>query len=123
MNFWLLSASVLTAAIWAIHTFLGGRSVAHPLILATDLEPVPKWTQYYCWHMVTITLAVMSIGLGYAALVSDASEVALLIGLLAVAFSVFGLLLPPRVKVSYVEMPQGFLFLPVVGLVTIGLIR
>jgi len=24
MNFWLLSASVLTAAIWAIHTFLGG---------------------------------------------------------------------------------------------------
>lgn len=122
MNVWLFSASVVTAAIWGIHTFLGGRSIAQPLISANDLESVPKWTQYYCWHVVTITLAVMAIGLGYAAFVPDASDIAILIGLLAAAFSVFGLILPKRVNVSYAEMPQGFLFLPVAGLVAIALI-
>ncbi|MFK7861184.1 MAG: hypothetical protein AB8B64_20375 [Granulosicoccus sp.] len=120
MNVWLLSSGILTTAIWGIHTFLGGPSIARPLLSATDLGAVPKWTQYYCWHLVTITLAAMAVGLGYAAFVPEAHDVALLISFLALLFALFGLLLPLRAGVTYAEMPQGFLFLPVAGLAFVG---
>lgn len=122
MSGWLLCASMLTVAIWAVHTFIGGPTIARALLLATDLEAVPKWTQYYCWHVVTITLALLAAGLGYAAFVPHATDVALLIAVLTLMYAVFGLLLPPRIGARYVDMPQGFLFLPVVLLTFIGVL-
>ena len=120
MNAWLLVASLLALGCWGIHTFVGERTVARPLVAAGDLDAVPKWTQFYCWHLVTITLAVMAFGLGYAAFVPSALDVALLIAALATAFGLFGLVLPRRVGRTYEEMPQGFLLLPIGLLALVG---
>ena len=83
---------------------------------------MPKWTQFYCWHLVTITLAAMALGLGYAAFVPTAADLATMIALLAATFGLFGLILPPRIGQRYAEMPQGFLLLPVGVLALVGVL-
>ena len=120
MNTWLFAASLAAACCWGVHTFVGERTVARPLIASPGLDAVPKWTQFYCWHLVTITLAVMALGLGYAAFVPAALDVALLIAALAIAFGLFGIVLPRRIGRSYAEMPQGFLLLPIGLLALVG---
>ena len=54
MNWWFVAASVLTVLVMLTHVLLGGRKIAKPLLAATRLKPVPKFTSYYCWHLVTI---------------------------------------------------------------------
>ena len=113
MNTLLLAAGIWCAITWGIHTFLGGRSIAKPLLAAEDLRDTPKYTQFYCWHIVTILLAAMAGGLIYAAFIPGADDLALLVAGLAVALAVWGLILPRAVGQSFAEMPQGFLLLPI----------
>lgn len=113
MNTLFLVAGVLCAIVWGIHTFGGGRTVAIPLRVATGLSDTPKFTQLYCWHLVTIVLAVMAFGLIYAAFVPSAEDLAGLIVVLAMAFCALGLAMPRAFGQTFKEMPQGFLFLPI----------
>ena len=54
------SASGL-AAIWlGVHTFVGGRQIATPLVEATALPSVVRHTQYLCWHFTTVAIAAMA---------------------------------------------------------------
>ena len=123
MNVWLLIASVACAATWAIHTFVGELTIVRPFVSATGLDPVPKWTQFYCWHLVTLTLAAMALGLAYAAFEPAANDVALLIAILALAFGAFGLLLPSRVGQHFATMPQGLLLMPIGLVALVGVLR
>ena len=113
MNALLLMAGIWCAITWGIHTFAGGRAIARPLLAAGDLRDTPKYTQFYCWHIVTILLAVMAGGLVYAAFVPGSEDLALLVIGLALALAVWGLVLPKAVGQSFGEMPQGFLLLPI----------
>ena len=123
MNAFFLAAGIWCAVAWGLHTFLGGRAIARPLLAAGDLQDTPKYTQFYCWHIVTILLAVMAAGLVYAAFVPGAEDVALLVVGLAFALAVWGLALPKAVGQTFGEMPQGFLLLPIglVGLAGLAL--
>lgn len=113
MNMLILLAGGASGIICLIHVFAGGRHIARPLLGARDLHDVPKYTQYYCWHLVTIVLAAMSLAFLYAAFSAGARDVAMVMGVIAAAFAVFGLLIVPITKQSYRQMPQGWLFLPV----------
>lgn len=113
MNTLLLLAGLWCAIAWGLHTFLGGRSIARPLLAAGDLRDTPKFTQFYCWHIVTILLATMAGGLVYAAFVPGAEDLAVLLVGLAFALAVWGLALPRAVGQSFGQMPQGFLLLPI----------
>ncbi|MEM8852003.1 MAG: hypothetical protein AAGE03_18445 [Pseudomonadota bacterium] len=75
-----------------------------------------KWTQYYCWHLVTLTLAGLSLALVGGGLDARLTAAAGLAAGLVTAFGLYGLILPPRVGLGYGAMPQGPLLLPV-GLV------
>ena len=119
MNLVFLGAGVVMAAIWAIHTFVGQHTAARPLLGCEGLVARAKWTTFYCWHLVTIVLGGMAVGLIYAAYVPSARDVAVAIGLLALLFGLFGLALPRFVRQSYATLPQGFLLLPV-GLVVLS---
>ena len=110
MNIGLLVAAVLTLATWAIHTFLGGPAVARPL-LESEMEEVAKYTNYYCWHIVTLVLIVMAGGYGYAAFVPGGADVAVLLTLLSVGFTVWSLVLVAWSKRTALELPQWTLFL------------
>ncbi len=61
MNTGFAVASGLCLATCALHTFAGGRTPPKPL-LSSDLDPVAKYTNYYGWHLITITLFTMSCG-------------------------------------------------------------
>ena len=113
MNTFFLVAGIWCAITWGIHTFLGGRAVAEPLLAAGDLRDTPKYTQFYCWHIVTILLAAMAGGLIYAAFAPGAEDLALLVAGLAIALAVWGLILPRAVGQSFGQMPQGWLLLPI----------
>ena len=113
MNAFLLGSGIAMAAIWAIHTFAGQVRVARPLTDCGELVALPKWTTFYCWHLVTITLGAMAAGLLYAAYTPSARDLAVAIGVLALLFGLFGLVLPRAVKQTYTTLPQGFLLFPV----------
>lgn len=80
LNLPFLIAGILSAIIWAIHTFAGGSAVVRPLLEA-KLESTAKYTQYYCWHVVTIVLFVMASAFTYSAFrASDLGWVMTLLG-------------------------------------------
>src|SRR6478735_10545487 len=63
MNPWLGAAALAAFSTFLIHTFVGGRLIARPLLAARDLPRVPRLTVYYCWHMVSLLLFGMAVAL------------------------------------------------------------
>jgi len=112
MNIYLLVAAGLSAAVCLIHTFAGGRTIARPLLKA-DLHPVPKYVTYYCWHIVTIVLAVIAVMFALAGVSEDSLDLGWVATVLVAAFCLLGLAVPPIKKQKYSQMPQGWLFLPI----------
>ena len=122
MNLFFAAAGVLSACIFLLHTFVGGTQIARPLLEVEGLKDGPKYTQYYCWHLVTIVLFALAAAFIISAVYAQASELALLSSVLALAFAVLGIALAPAVKQSYRVLPQGWLFAPVAVLGFLGII-
>ncbi len=109
MSTFLLPAAV-AAAIAGTHLFLGGREIARPLLRQAALPPVVTLTHYYCWHMVTITLAVLAGAYAYAALGPDGHPLAVMATLLSGLFGLWGLALVLWKRQRHSDMPQWMLF-------------
>lgn len=113
MNSMFAIASILATAVFLLHTFLGGRTIAKPLLETPGLHPVPKLTSYYCWHIVTITLAVLSGMFAYAAVFEGGKDIGWTATLLTIGYCGLGLAVPVLNKQKFSHMPQGWLFLPI----------
>lgn len=61
MNIYLLIATGLSHFAFLLHLLMGGREVARPLLQATELSKTCQFTNYYCWHLVTISLAFIAV--------------------------------------------------------------
>lgn len=110
MNMALLSAAGLSLACWAVHTFVGGREVARPLLDA-KMASVPKYTSYYCWHLVTIVLLAMTAAFAYGAVAPTGKDVAVFALGLSIAFSIWSLVLVVWKRQRLLQLPQWLLFL------------
>lgn len=86
MNIGFAAAGALTLGICAVHLFGGGPVIARPL-LDSSLDPVAKYTNYYCWHITSITLATMAVGFGYAAAEPGGADVGVVMTGLTLAFA------------------------------------
>jgi hypothetical protein len=111
-NYGFAAAAVLSLFTWAIHTFVGGPVVAGPL-LTSEMKPVPKLTNYYCWHLVTLVLLAMSGGYAYAAIRPGGRDVAVLLSIMAASFCIWSVLLFTWKKRKALELPQWILFLSI----------
>ena len=120
MNVALLVAAVLALVTASIHFFVGGPLIARPLLRST-LPPVPQWTHYYCWHLVSIALVAMAGGFAYAAVVPSGRDVAVLTTGLAVAFMVWSLVLIAWRYRHPWRLPQWSMFAAVSAAALIGL--
>ena len=120
INYALAAASGLTAVVWALHTFVGGPATAGPL-LASSLPPVAKYTNYYCWHLVTIVLLGLSGAFAYAAVVPAGRDVAVLATVTVVAFALWSVLLILWKHRRPWQLPQWLLFLAIGGAALAGL--
>ena len=122
MNLAFAIAGGLTLLIWGIHTFLGGPTIARPLLEA-EMEVVAKYTNYYCWHIVTITLAAMGGGFLYAAWVPEGRDVGILVTALCAAYALWSLLLVAWKHRKPFDLPQWLLFVVVTGVALVGVFR
>ena len=48
-----------------------------PLLDAGDIHPIPKFTHYYCWHLVSLILFAIGIGFAYGAVRPDGVDLAI----------------------------------------------
>lgn len=113
-----LAVAAALCAVWmGIHVFAGGAEIARPLLRARELASDKTLVLYFCWHMVSIVIGASALGLAFAAMEPGARSLAIFLGGLNGAFAVLGIVLVPVFGERYVRVPQGWLFLPVAGLV------
>ena len=72
MNIGFVAAAVLSLITFGVHTFVGGKYAARPLLEATDFHRASRWLNYFTWHMATVLLLVMAAGFGWAAIAPEA---------------------------------------------------
>ncbi len=106
----IFTAIVTNFSIFLIHVFAGGPSIARPLLAAKDIGTVPKLTNYYCWHLVSIVLFAMGASWVWFLVEPQAIEVAMLATGLSIAFMLWGLVLVAWKRQRSIEMPQWILF-------------
>ena len=114
-----LIASALSFLWAAVHLFVGGRDTALPLRNA-PFEAVPRATAWMCWHFVSGTLVLM--GAFFLAAAFGETGLGLAATLLAGIFVGIGFWAKGQMEVSFSELPQGWLFVPVELLGAWGLI-
>lgn len=110
MNTYLLTAAALSGITTFIHFYFGGREIAKPLLAAADIQDVPKYTNYYCWHLVTAMLASMCAAFLWAGITPTAIESAVIAELLAIFSALWSLALGRWKGQSFRRMPQWILF-------------
>jgi len=115
MNIWFALAAGTSAATCALHLVLGGRVVARPLLDVRGLGVVPKFTAYYCWHLVTIAIAVVAIAFALAAAFPAAAPFGLAAAMVSAAFSLWSLAMVALYRLPLRLFPQWLLFLPAAG--------
>ena len=121
MNTLFLIAGGLSLLICLTHIVLGGRGAARPLLDARSLHSMPRMTNYFCWHLVTIALALMGIGFFLSARAGGTTDGAILATVFAslAALLCFGINI--RWSLKHIQHPQWILFLPVAGLGIAGI--
>lgn len=121
MNAWLALAAALAAATALIHLVLGGRHVAAPLLAAERLHAVPKFTMYYCWHLVTIVLAALALAFGLVATGLGSRDLAIFATGGAALFCLWSLGMIGLFRLRIAHFPQWVLFAAITLSGAIGL--
>ncbi|MGJ8612368.1 MAG: hypothetical protein ACSHWY_14795 [Octadecabacter sp.] len=120
-NYWLFAAGIAAGLSCLIHTFLGGPEIARPLLASNDIHDVPKYVNYYCWHLVTMTIAAMAVGFVWAAIDPTQTGLAWMWTVMAVLFMLWSLALIRLKRQNIWHMPQWTLFGLISVLAVIGL--
>ena len=108
------------SAVWlVVHLFVGGPQIAKPLRETQELDSVDPDTLYLCWHFTSVAIACMA-GLFFWAALTDNLAFATAGLALATGFAVIGVALVMKIGGNHVELPQGWLFVPVAALGFIG---
>ncbi|MEL6505893.1 MAG: hypothetical protein AAFQ10_15730 [Pseudomonadota bacterium] len=118
---WLWVAAGLSLFTFALHSFATRHDIVQPLLEA-DLHRVSKYTHYYCWHMVTITLFAMAAFYAVAAQFPSAWELAAVSTGLAMAFALWSIALVVWKRQKMFELPQWTLFIVISAAGAMGFI-
>ena len=121
MNVYLATAAGFSLFTALLHTFLGGREIARPLLDASDINDVAKYTNYYCWHLVTIALFAMAVSFAWTSMNPAAQALAVCWTAIATLFALWSIALVVWKEQSIVAMPQWGLFTAIAVLGLLGL--
>ena len=106
----LWSAAIASLTTFAVHTFIGGRLVARPLLTDRSLPKAAKWLAYYCWHITTVLLAAMATAYAYAAWSGEARDLTIGVTILALLLSVLSAGVAMRGRINPFRFPSTSLF-------------
>lgn len=126
MNLWFFIAGILAFIVCLLHVFLGGKECARPLLNTNALNSVAKYTNYYCWHMVTITIMALGVMFICASFMPLGYPLAICATILAGLFSIWNLSLyfaKRKEFRAWYDLPQWLLFLPIAVFGFIGVLN
>lgn len=121
MNTYLIIAAILSLLTCLTHVVAGGPVTAKPLLKSQDIHQVAKYTNYYCWHIVSIILLAMPIGFTVSAINAESIELAMMMTALAGSFMLWNIVLVIWKRQNPWHMPQWALFLPITLFGVLGL--
>lgn len=122
MNIYLLLASIASFGTFTLHTWVGGPATAGPLLASDDLKATAKYTNYYCWHLVTIVLFGMGVCFALPLAFPGTIELAMYALVQAVSFMLWSLILILWKKQPFLRLPQWILFLVISILGTLAVL-
>lgn len=120
MNFFLLAASAIAAVAFVVHTFVGGRYAAPPL-MASGLPPATIWLNYLCWHIVTALLAILAVALAAGASGAVSADAAALAGVIAGSIAIVSVAVTLKAGIAPLRFPASYLLGSVALLTFAGL--
>ena len=124
MNIYLASAGLLTVVTFALHTFIATSRVATPLLAADcQLSSKSRYTNYYCWHAITLTLVVQAGCFFWAAMPGKNLDLAVAATVLAIAYLLWNVALNLWLGPKRSSAPQWMFWVPISALGIIGLMR
>jgi hypothetical protein len=104
------AAAVLSLITFGVHTFVGGKFAARPLLEAQDFHKASRWLNYFTWHMATVILLFMAGGFAAAAVYPAALAAAVLLMLMAATFSPLCIWVTLKGGISPWRFPASWLF-------------
>lgn len=110
MNIGFALAALLSLITFGVHTFVGGKYAARPLLAAERFDKASRWLNYMTWHMVTAVLLVFVVGYAWAALRPEAVEVAWLLTVLAAPLSLISVWVALKGGIQPWRFPSSWLF-------------
>ncbi len=122
MNGFLFAAAIASLLTFLLHLFVGGRGVAKPLLNASGIEEVTKLTTYYCWHIVTVVLLIMTCAFAYVALLQFDLPLTIVMTSMAGSCTLLSIGLILVRKLKPLDYPQWIFFLPMTVLGVLGLL-
>ncbi|MFS2316423.1 hypothetical protein RMQ97_00675 [Maricaulis sp. D1M11] len=112
MNIWFLIAGGLGVLTCLAHVFLGGREVAKPLLQADGLTSLTRFTQYFCWHIVTLVLAVQAASFFYAGVYPAGADIAVVMTILSLGTALWNFAMNYAHRLKWQRHPQFVFFVP-----------
>ena len=109
------AAAVLSLITFGVHTFIGGRFAARPLLAAHDFHKASRWLNYFTWHMATAMLLFMAGGFAVATVYPPALAAAVLLMLMAATFSPLCIWVALKGGVAPWRFPASWLFALIVA--------
>jgi hypothetical protein len=106
----LWAAVVMSFVTFLIHTFVGGRRVAGPLLENTTLPIASKWLNYFCWHITTIYTLLMGGAYAYVALNPNKPELVVFLSILNASFASLSAAVAIKGKINPFRFPSTSLF-------------
>ncbi len=119
MQPWWAAAATASILVLGVHVIGGGREIARPLLDAPGLAKVPKFVSYYCWHLATISIALMGFCFASSA-VTGSAELARLATVQSVLFTALSIAIIVGQRLSPWLYPQWAFFLVVAGIGLMG---
>ncbi len=109
MKILLWAAAAMAGVTFFVHTFIGGKFVARPLLADGALPKASKWLNYYCWHITTLVIVALAIAFCWLAVAPNSPAIAAL-SLLTAAFSALSAGVATKGGVHPLRFPSTSLF-------------
>ena len=109
MSLVLSVAAVSAFASFCVHTLVGGRYAARPLLAATSLPKATVWLNCLTWHIVTVHLLVFAAVLACGAAGIVHHDAIVLVGILAACVSVTSVTVTLKAGISPHRFPASYL--------------
>ena len=113
MNIYLLIATGLSYFAFLLHLLMGGREVARPLLQATELSKTCQFTNYYCWHLVTISLAFIAVVFSLHLYLPLSTDLILAVSALMLLYGLWSLVMIVAHKLNPLQFGQWTVLVPI----------